>query len=134
MEMKVDPSKVLMSEALRGQVPVELEDEAVETLGSQAVTVVAAVQIGDTKTAIVGLLRSVLFEAEPELEFRVTLDEAFNMIEAQQLQFLGFELHYGDRIIRRPGPLLVKGVRIDDIDTVNQLCTLSLGLKRPPKA
>jgi hypothetical protein len=133
MEMKADPSRVLMSEALRGQVAEELENEAAVSLEHHAVTVVASIQLGDTKTAVVGLLRSVLFEAEPELEFRVQLDDALDVVAAQSLQFLGFELHHSERVIETLGPFTVKGARIDDVDTLSQLCTLSLGLKRPPK-
>ena len=137
-EIKAETSRVLMSDVLKGRVPEDLEDEAVagavDVLEKEVVSVIANVQVGTGKaTAVCGILRSVLFESEPELEFRVTLDDALSIVEAQQLQFLGFELHHGDRVIKGPGPLLIKGARIDDIDAPNGLCTLSLGFKRPAR-
>lgn len=133
-KVEAETSKVLMSDSLKGLLPDELDDEAAEKMERLTVTVVAAVQIGEKKTVIPGILRSVLFEVEPELEFRVQLHEAISFVSANQLNFLGFELHHGTDIVKSPGPFLIKGVRIDDIDAVNQMCTLSLGLKRPPKA
>ena len=138
-EMKAETSKVLMSEVLRGRVDPEIEDEATQmgadALEKSVVSVIANVQIGTGKsTPIVGILRSVLFEAEPELEFRVTLDDALSLVSAANPQFLGFELHHGDKVIKTPGPFTIKGARIDDIDPLQSLCILSLGLKRQPKA
>ena len=140
METKIQPetSRVLMSDVLRGKVPAELEDEALvgaaDVLEQSVVSVIANVQVGRGKaTAIVGILRSVLFENEPELEFRVQLDDALAVVSTEGLQFLGFELHYGERQIKVPGPFLIKGARIDDIDPHVGLCGLSLGLRRPPK-
>jgi|SRR5579885_790021 len=137
-EIKAETSRVLMSDVLKGRVPEELEDEAVagaiDALEKSVVNVIAKIQIGEGKaTAVCGILRSVLFETEPELEFRVTLDDALAIVEAQSLQFLGFELQHDKRTIKCPGPFLIKGARIDDIDAPNGLCTLSLGLKRPAR-
>jgi hypothetical protein len=138
-EIKAETSKVLMSDVLRGRVPEDLEDEAVataaDTLQGSVISVIANVQVGrGVTTPVCGILRSVLFENEPELEFRLTLDDALAMVSTEGLQFLGFELHYGDKQIKSPGPYTIKGARIDDIDAANGLCVLSLGLKRPPKA
>lgn len=140
METKIQPenSKVLMSDILRGKVPEELEDEAmagaVDALERSVVSVIANVQIGTGKsTAVTGILQSVLFENEPELEFKLVLDDALAIVEAQELKFLGFELHYGERIIKVPGPLTIKGARIDQIDAAHGLCVLSLGFKRPAR-
>lgn len=140
-EIKSETSRLLMSDVLRDRVQIDpaMEDEAVlgaaDVLEGGVVSVIANVQIGTGKsTAIVGILRSVLFENEPELEFRVQLDDALDLVTVQNLQFLGYELHHGDRIIKTPGPFLVKGARIDNIDPASSLCDLSLGLKRPPKA
>jgi len=140
METRIQPetSKVLMSEVLRGQVPAELEDEAIvqaaDQLEGSVVTVVANIQFGSGKgTAVVGHLQSVLFDVEPELEFKVTLEDAFNVVSAAQLVFQGYELHYGDRVIKAPGPFLIKAARMDHLDVRNGLCVLGLGLKRPAR-
>ena len=134
MEIKTDPSRLLMSDALRGRLPEELENEAAETLEQSAVHVIAKFTVGDTGLAVIGLLRTVLFETEPELEFRTTLDDALTVVSAKSLQFQGFQLQYGDRTVDVPGPFLIKGARIDDISVGDQLCVLALGLKRPPRA
>jgi hypothetical protein len=131
MEMKADSGKLLMSEALRGRLPEDIENEAAVSLESQALTAVVHLRVGDTKTALVGILRSVLAEAEPELELRAELERALDVVQAKDLQVLGFELHHGERVIPFEGPFNVKGARIDDVDTFSQLCTLSVGLKRP---
>jgi hypothetical protein len=131
MEAKADTSRILMSEALRGQVP-ELEGEA-ETLQQEAVIASAMVQIGGKKTAIVGVVRFFLLGAEPELGFKVQLDDAFEVASAEQLQFLGFEVHHGERVLKVPGPFIIKDALVDEIDPASQLCVLSLGLKRPPR-
>src|SRR5579871_6313726 len=117
-EIKAETSKVLMSDVLRGRVPADLEDEAAvaaaDALERAVVSVIANVQIGTGKaTAVCGILCSVLFEAEPELEFKVTLDDALALVQAAQPQLLGFELHHGDTVIKTPGPFLIKGARID---------------------
>ena len=132
MHVKPENSRLLMSEALKGRLPAELEDEAAETLGNQAISAVIKLKIGDKSTAVIGILRSVLFEKEPELEARVALDDAFNIVSSQNVTFLGFELHYGEKaVVKVDGPFVVKGVRLDEVDALNQLCLLSLGLKRP---
>lgn len=128
MEVKADNSRVLMSDVLKGQVP-ELEGEA-EGLEALYVHVIVALRVGNKQTALAGILRSVLFGEDPELEFRVQLEEALAFVEANDMQVLGFELHHGMKVIKVPGPLVVKAVRIDDVAFAEQLCTLSLGLKR----
>lgn len=134
MEMKAETSKVLMSEALRGRLPEDMEDEAATSpLEANMVTVVLHMQFGAQKTAVVGILRSVLFENEPEVESKVQLDEALTIVSAEKMVFLGFELHHGERVIPCPGPFAIKGARIDDIDIASGMCLLSLGLKRPLK-
>lgn len=132
--MKADNDRVLMSEALRGQVP-ELEGEAQvpAELVLNAVTVVAEKRIGDKVTAMVGVLRGVLLGSEPEIEFRCALDEALDVLEASQLSFGGFELHRGDRVVQIKGPFLVKAARLDEIVPGDQLCTLGLHLARPAR-
>lgn len=132
MEMKADTDRVLMSEALRGQVP-ELDGEAQVTseLLGRTVTVIADKRIGDTKTAMIGVLRGIQLGAEVEIEFRCDLGEALDVLEAQQLSFGGFELHHGDRIVPIKGPFLVKAARLDEIVFDEPLCTLGLHLARP---
>ncbi len=130
MEMKPDTSHVLMSETLRGNVP-ELEDtEHVDVPRGKHVIVIAEKVVGPTTTGLIGILRGVLFDVEPEIEIRIELKEALDVIEANNLLFKRFELHHEERIVNIPGPFKVKAARIDDISAQDQLCTISLHLKK----
>ena len=132
MEMKADPSHVLMSDVLKGQVP-ELDDTPVGTLPDKHVIVVAERLIGDKSTPMVGIMRGVLLGPEPELEFRCALNEALDILEANALSFPKFELHHGERIVLIQGPFVVKAARLDEILPNEQLCTLGLHLARPAR-
>lgn len=135
MGMEQEVSTILMSEALRGQVSEEIENEA-SAIEQNIVTTIVQVQIAAKKTAIVGILRSVLVENEPELEFKVQLDEALALVEAyrpltEKIVVFGFELHHGERVIQVEGPFAIKGARVDEISPNDGMCILSLGLRRP---
>jgi len=123
----------LMSDVLRGQIP-ELEEEIqtqIEDMSSKFVSVVAHVKDNTHRPrAFTGMLRSVLFEVEPEIEIRVELSLALDIVEAAGLVFERFELHHGDRMVPMAGPYVPKAARIQDIDVADQLCTIALGLKK----
>lgn len=132
MEIKADPARLMMSEALKGAVP-QLEND--EVLGDEFV-VTAEGWMKDG--SIAGALRSVLFDPKPEIEFRVLLDAAFDVVEAQGLVFTRFTIQRQDRAIELQGPFTVKAARISEIDAdVNpdtQMCVLALSLQRDKKA
>lgn len=133
MEIIPTTDKLLMSDALKGRLPAELEDEALAAMEKAGLTVVIMVQVGTAKqTAIVGLLRSVLSDDEPELEFRTELHEALNVVAAwRDYRVVSYELHHGERVVEfNSGPFDIKGARLDELDLLHQMCTLSLGLKR----
>ncbi len=89
MELKPDTSRILMSNALKGQVP-ELESEMVEQMQGQYVPVVADRRIGGQQLPLAGLLRTVLFDTSPEIEIKVELIEAIRAVKANDLVFGGF--------------------------------------------
>lgn len=122
--------RLLVSDALRDQLPDDLDAEVASELDASAISVVIAVQVGDTQKGVAGILRSVLFEKEPEVELRVTVDDALAFVSAANLRVINFELQTGDRTIKVDGPFSVKGARIDDISIDNQLCTLSVGMQK----
>ena len=134
MELKAQSPTLMMSEALKGRLTDADADggTADDAPPALEVTVVAMVKVGDKQTALVGLLRSVLFDDDkPELEFRVQLTDALDFVAAKSLLFQGFELHHGDNCaVAVTGPFVVKGARIDDINVAQQLCVLCLGLVR----
>jgi hypothetical protein len=134
MEMKAKTSHVLMSEELRGQVP-ELDDEQLVEAASAGkhVLVIAERILKNARTGVVGIMRGILFDVEPEVEMRINLTEALDLVEAPDLLFGSLELHHGERVVKVPGPFIVKAARVDDIDANEQLCTLSLHLKKPAR-
>ena len=136
MELKPDTSRILMSNALKGQVP-ELESEMVEQMQGQYVHVVADRRIGGQQLPLAGLLRTVLFDTSPEIEIKVELIEAIRTVKANDLVFGGFELQHGeeeDGGLSMPGPFSVKAARIQEIDPATQTCVLALQLQRVKKA
>lgn len=133
MELKSDPSKILMSDALRGQLP-ELESDMVTQLQGQYVHVIADRRVGGQSMPLAGLLRSVLLDVQPEIEIKVEMSEALKTIKATDLSFEFFELQYGeDEDVTLPGPFTVKAARIQEIDPVTQTCVLALHLQRVPR-
>lgn len=129
MVMKTDTSKVLMSEALRGVLP-EMDGSVHPASASEHVVVIVHKRTGAEQSAMVGVLRGVLLGAEPEVEFRCQLKEALDIIESSNVTFVGFELHHGERVINVSGPFSARAARIDEIDVVEQLCTLGVHLQR----
>jgi len=135
MEMKADSSQVLMSDVLKGNVPELDGDAPVDQYQGKHVIVIAEKMTGggNKVEGLVGILRGILFDVDPEIEFRIDLKEALDIVEAQQLQFNRFELHHEERVIQIQGPFIVKAARIDDISAQDQLCTISLHLKKPAR-
>ena len=136
MELKPDNRRVLMSEALKGQVPgLEEDEDPFQHVAGRAVYAVIDRRIGNQQLPFGGMLRSVLFGLEPEVEVLVELPEALATVKAESMQIVGVELHHGEETtIPIPGPFIVKAARIDNIDVVQQSCALSLQLQRVKKA
>lgn len=130
---KVD--RVLMSDTLKGHVPSLEEDiDKFEEVQSKHVVVVAEKISGAQRTGLVGILRGVSLGVETEIEFRIDLREALEVIETPGLSFGRFALCHGeDKEIEIPGPFLVKEARIHDISVKDQLCTLGLHLVKPAR-
>lgn len=131
MDVRPDNSKILMSEALRGRLPDEYEDESMQPTVAEGVTAIVRITAGvKEKMTLVGAFRSALFEKEPEIEFRVHLDEALDLVSAKDPEVDGFEIHKGERVVKVDGPFLLKGTRIDEVAPGSDMCLLALGLKR----
>lgn len=139
MEMKLpnrlditpDTSKVLMSESLRGTVP-ELEGEGIDP-ATQFVIAIGHRKVGNKEEALVGSLVGVLYDQKPEVEMRVTIDEAIAVIKAESLSFDKFEFHYGDKDFELVGPFTVAAARMQEFDVRTQMCVLMLSLQRTNK-
>lgn len=129
MELKVNTSKILMSDVLKDKLP-EHESDAVDELQEKYVHVVADRYISGKQSPMAGLLVAVLFDTIREVEMRVELAEALLTVKADAVMFAGFELQHGDLTVPIPGPFLVKAARIQDIDVLNQTCVLSMQLQQ----
>jgi len=116
-----------MSDILKGQIP-DIDADVIATEEKKAVIVIATAVVGNKVEPIVAILKGVLFAVEPEIELRIGLEEAFNVIQASNLTFNQLDLHLGERIVPMPGPFVVKQARIDEI--MDQMCTLGLHLKK----
>lgn len=133
MELKHNPTRVLMSDVLKDTLP-ELDEGQINLLSEQYVHVVAERIVGQKLEPITGILSSALFAAvNPEIEFKVLLKEAFDVIEASDQTFNGFQLQHGTRNIDMTGPFTVKAARVQDIDPELQTCVLALQLERLKK-
>lgn len=141
MEMKlpnrleVQPAldRVLMSDTLKDQVP-DVDPAALEELSAKYVHVIANRVVGGQLLPITGIMLSTLFDAKPEVELKVLVDDALDVIEAQNQYFEGFELHHGTRIVPMTGPFKVAAARIQEVDVKTQMCVLLLQLERMKKA
>lgn len=134
MEVKPDKSRVLMSDTLKGVLP-DLDGDNLSQLVGEGIYVVADRRVGGQQLPLAGVLRSVLFDVNPEVEMRIELAEALAVVQAQDLVFGGFELHHGEKTtVQLPGPFTVKAARIEEIDVPAQLCILLLQLQRVKKA
>ena len=134
--IKPATERVLMSDVLRGQVPEIEDDQPIEpAIAGEGVIVIAHKLTGGAtkEEGMVGILRGIHLGKEPEIEFRVELKEALDVIEAKGLSFPMFELHHGERIIQIPGPFIVEAARLDEIMIAEQMCTLGLHLKKPAR-
>ncbi len=118
-----------MSDQLRGQVP-GLDDEQLDELTSDFVQVFGDRYFGEERSPMTGVLKTVLFDKEPEIEFTTALEQALASVSKEGLRFEGFELHHGDTTVPIPGPFRVKAARIHDIDHVRQTCVFALSLQR----
>lgn len=131
MELKPNMSHVLMSETLKGQLPGLDGDDPLVQFAGQAVYVIIDRRIGGQPLPLSGVLSSILFGAEPEVEVHVELSEALVTVKADNVQIVAIELHHGEETtVPVPGPFTVKAARIDDIDVATQSCILALQLQR----
>lgn len=133
MPMVADKSHVLMSDVLKGRVAeLDARDDVSELMDDHVMVVAERVIKGAIDT-MTGILRGVMFGIEPELEMRVDIKQAMEVVKAEDLSFKGFRLEHGDSVVEVPGPFVVKACRFDEISAEDQLCTLGLHLKKPAR-
>lgn len=133
LEVQPDVDRILMSDTLKDQV-ADVDPAALEELSAKYVHVVAHRVVAGQQLPITGIMLSTLFDAKPEVELKVLVDDALDVIEAQDQHFDGFELHHGERIVPLKGPFKVVAARIQEVDVKTQMCVLLLQLERMKKA
>ena len=137
--INADVTRVLMSEALRSRFNVDdvaedvvdPADDSFKAISDSAVYVIIDRRLAGQQAPVSGVLRSVLFDVEPEVELLMELTEAFAMVRAESMTIGGFELHHGEEsTVKVPGPFTVKAARIQEIDVLQQSCVMALQLQR----
>lgn len=131
-----------MSDVLRGQIP-ELEEEvndaelAAELDEASQQHIVVVIQYchdeNESKVeTVVGIFKGIHVNEKPEVELRADVTTAFEILERRQLvRFLNFEVHHGEKtVFTLKGPYRPIAVRVDEINVVDQICTLGLHLER----
>lgn len=131
--MKTNTSKVLMSEVLKGQID-SVDENFVDELLDAGVFVILNCQSNVENKTLSGVLRSVLFDEVPELELRLEISSALDLVKINNLSILSVQLQHGaSNTVDIPGPFKIKAARIEELDVPNQLCVLSLQLLRSRK-
>lgn len=129
MEIKADPGNVLMSDVLKGNVADIDPDQLDELQGRYVLAVIDRTAQGQ-RVPITGIMLSVLFDLKPEIEVKVELNEALDLIEAKDQVINLIDLHHGERIVPLKGPFKVAAARIQEVDPKVQMCVLHLQLER----
>jgi hypothetical protein len=81
---------------------------------------------------VVGSLRSVLFDAEPELEIAVQFVEAFELasVRSDIIDISKIELQSADIKFVLGGTHVIKAWRIQEIDISTQMCVIAMSLRK----
>lgn len=128
MEAKINTSKILMSDVLKGNVE-ELEEPAVDDLKNRFMTGVLIVQDPVHFNSLVGSISTCLLDVHYELEIRVLMEDAFLAMKYwRDVKFSSYEIHYDKDIISIEGPLSISAIRVQEIDPGRQTCVLAMKL------
>lgn len=128
-EIKTDPSKILMSDVLKGQ--VEDFDDSIEKMEMMSIYVIVDRTIGPDKfKPFSGILRGISLGIDIEIEMRMSLTDVIDIISENSISIEGFELHQGENIIKKVfGSFVSKTIRVDEIDVINDLCVFGLQMQ-----
>jgi hypothetical protein len=121
-----DESRLLVSDELNGIIsdePPMLPGVVIATL---------TYDVGTGKSFLVGVLRSVLFGDEHEIEVEVSLVDAMALVyDRGDIVFDSFELKAGTVTDVTQGKFQVSALRMSDINAAENTCVLGFLLKRP---
>lgn len=125
----MNDDKLMMSEELVGQVP-ELEDEEINKLINHLVLV--SIEDGNTGLEIAGPAAAVLFSEEPELEIKMSIAAAVNVLvnKPRLNDIKSIKVLHEGVMASVEGDFYVDLAKILDINLDEQTCLLALGLKK----
>lgn len=132
--MTADKTRILASDSLRNVLPENVSEEVMEHIESTAlgyIHVVVDARTHDKDQPMVGLLRSMsINDGAIALDVKVNFDTALELLEKRKFTTVTrIQLHHGETIradvTRR---LNITSAGIDELDVMNQTCTLVLGL------
>ena len=123
-------NKVLMSDSLKAMAPDVTSDAKTDGAESQSPSVMAILTWNhdEVPTTTCGIVTSYLIDEFNELEIRMQLDEAFDIMNNMPRLEMNIQLHY-DVIEHDVGQTLVAAARLCDIDTEVSMCTLAMKLQ-----
>lgn len=127
MEMKTDPSRILMSDELRDRLPEELlgtSDKDNHNLLTRFVT--AAVTLKEADEPIVGVMVGLENKVDSvRVKIQMPIIDAFCIVKAGPTNVTGVVIELGEQQIK---PLIecCDVITIDDMSSDDQLCILSL--------
>ena len=132
-----DPSRLLMSDVLKGHVPDMESDSGLSEMASNYVLVILDRVInGVDNKPISGILEGFMVRSdELEVEVKITLDDALDLIEPGiEVTFNSCQLHSGERVIEHVPPhprpcYTLGGVRFSSIDYRHRMCVVILNLR-----
>ena len=128
MDIKTDTSRILMSDELRDRLPEELinsaQENEPESLLERFVTASVTLQgVGDPFVGVLLGLEST--RASMTITIQMNVEQAFAVIEAGANNVTGVVIELGERVFK-PVVSCADAVSIDNVSSIDQLCTLSL--------
>jgi len=140
MQIKADTKNIMMSDLLKDhlnfeedQLPEEIVPIKIEETQSDAInsTLCAELAFKGTDSKLLGIVRSILFGNEYELEIVVDVEEALLLVTREGQIITGVELQRGKVApIKILGPLQIKAGRIQEINVGQNSCVLAIQFMR----
>lgn len=126
-----DDNTLMMSEELLGQVP-DLEGQNLNKLIANLI--VASLRDENTGVEISGPVSAILSSDEPEIELKMNLTSAFNILANKEKlnKVQAIKVLHNGVVFVIEGSFYVDLAKILDINLNEQTCVLALGLKKNP--
>lgn len=104
--------------------------DQIDRLAASYVIVVIDRRVAGEMRPISGILNSVLLDEKIELDVKIQLTDALDVLQTTGTQrIVGFELHHGERIVPvNKGTMMIVAARLQDIEPKTQMCSLAMQL------